>query len=495
VDRRPRRAYRDAGRGTKTTDGGKTWKQIWRLPSSEASRHPGEEASLSGAVGGEAGEARIGKGEDFITNIRFVDIYNGIAVARLDGKQVIFRTWNLGRVWERVHEAEPGSRDELNRATLLDGLHGLAIDAEGSLRATDDGGRTWPVQLKGRSFDLTDVDFADPERGWAVSRSGRVLVTHDGGGRWEESPWRAEVPLFSVRAVTDPSGDARAWAVGARGSIVASSLVRRPGRRPWRRQPTPVRARLRGIDFADLRRGMAVGDAGTVLFTEDGGATWARRNLGLRVPLRAVAFAGRERILIGGASVLLGSVDGGRTFREEPAGGVEGEGTVVALAAPDPLHLFALQEDGRLLRSKDGGRRWSGTRVAAQVRFLDMSFADPSHGWVLGRRQTGRPTLYLTTDGGLVWLERELPDREVSALYFSGREKGWIVGPQTILVSTDGGLNWRRSPIGPSRFVRAFILSNEGSGWAVGDTGFVARYEPPEAAVPKGATDKGSPPR
>jgi photosystem II stability/assembly factor-like uncharacterized protein len=492
-----RRGYASDGAAIyRTKDGGEIWKRIWRLPSSGKGPGPGEETPPSGSVRGAAREPRTGERGDLIADIRFVDRYNGIAETLLDGKQAIFRTRSLGRVWKRVHEAEPGSRDEMIQITLLDGRHALAIDAEGSLRATGDGGRTWSVHLEGRSFDLTDVDFADSQRGWAVSRSGRVLVTHDGGGSWREIRWRAEVPLFSVRVAPAPSGQARAWAAGAQGSIVASGLVGRPGRRPWRRQATPARARLRSLDFADLQRGMAVGDAGIVLATEDGGATWARRDLGIRVPLRAVAFADRRRVLIGGASTLLGSVDGGESFRAEPAGVAEGGGTVVALAAPDPLHLFALQEDGELLRSADGGERWSRVRITAAARLLDMSFADPSHGWVLGRRQAGGSSLYLTTDGGLTWLERELPARDVSAIYFAGREKGWIVGPQTILVSTDGGLNWRRRPIGPSRFVRAFTLSKEGGGWAVGDTGFVARYEPPGAAAAReGGTEEGSPPR
>jgi photosystem II stability/assembly factor-like uncharacterized protein len=457
-----RRGYAiDGSALSRTKDGGESWKEIWRLPSSGK------------GVGAHAGK-------DFISDIVFVDRYNGIADTFLGGKQVIFRTRSLGRVWKRVYEAERGSPEELIGITLLDGFHGLAIDGAGNLRATSDGGRTWAVHLESRPFDLTDVDFADSRRGWAVSRSGRLLASEDGGRSWGEIPWRATASLFRVRAVPGPSGEARAWAVGARGAIVASTLARRPGRRPWRRQATPTRQDLHGLDFADRRRGLAVGDGGTVLATEDGGATWARRDLGIPGPLYAVAFADRRRVLLGGASTLLGSVDGGRTFRPEPAGVAESGGTVVDLSAPDPLHLFALQEDGHLLRSADGGQRWRRVRITAAARLLRVSFSDPSHGWVLGRRQTGEAAVYLTTDGGLTWRERDLPSRDVMSLHFSGRERGWIVGAQTILVSTDGGHNWRRQSIGASSFVRAFAFVEKAGGWAVGDTGFVARYVPPE---------------
>ncbi|KAJ9549349.1 hypothetical protein OSB04_021892 [Centaurea solstitialis] len=86
------------------------------------------------------------------------------------------------------------------------------------------------------------------------------------------------------------------------------------------------------------------------------------------------------------------------------------------------------------------------------VVLLDIAFVpdDPSHGFLLGTRQT----LLETKDGGSTWVSRSISSAEdedfnyrFNAISFKGKE-GWIVGKPAILLHTsDSGDSWERIPL------------------------------------------------
>ncbi|HEV7279445.1 MAG TPA: YCF48-related protein [Pirellulaceae bacterium] len=83
-------------------------------------------------------------------------------------------------------------------------------------------------------------------------------------------------------------------------------------------------ATLRDVTFLNMEDGWAVGDAGTVLRTTDGGATWTEARIDSTAMLTGVAFADRERGLIVGwklspythraSAEVLSTADGGETW-------------------------------------------------------------------------------------------------------------------------------------------------------------------------------------
>ncbi|CAN6192489.1 unnamed protein product [Urochloa humidicola] len=86
------------------------------------------------------------------------------------------------------------------------------------------------------------------------------------------------------------------------------------------------------------------------------------------------------------------------------------------------------------------------------VVLLDIAFVpdDPSHGFLLGTRQT----ILETKDGGNTWFPRSIPSAEdedfnyrFNSVSFKGRE-GWIIGKPAILLHTsDAGESWERIPL------------------------------------------------
>ncbi|XP_062234001.1 photosystem II stability/assembly factor HCF136, chloroplastic-like [Phragmites australis] len=86
------------------------------------------------------------------------------------------------------------------------------------------------------------------------------------------------------------------------------------------------------------------------------------------------------------------------------------------------------------------------------VVLLDIAFVpdDPSHGFLLGTRQT----ILETKDGGNTWFPRSIPSAEdedfnyrFNSVSFMGKE-GWIIGKPAILLHTsDAGESWERIPL------------------------------------------------
>ena len=84
----------------------------------------------------------------------------------------------------------------------------------------------------------------------------------------------------------------RSWTVGL--LLLAANFSH--ATEPWPEE-MHADARLNDVFFLDSDRGWAVGDRGTVLFTEDSGRTWRRRPVGgesgLKILTKAASGAGR----------------------------------------------------------------------------------------------------------------------------------------------------------------------------------------------------------
>lgn len=173
----------------------------------------------------------------------------------------------------------------------------------------------------------------------------------------------------------------------------------------WR-WPLPQGNGLSAVAFSDGSAGWAVGDAGTLLSTTDGGATWVSHAAATRADLNAVDFAGTAT-------------------------------------------GWAVGDGGVAVRTTDGGRTWVAATLQADD-LLDVSFVSATTGWALGRRDdpgeaTG-PTsvLFHTTDGGTTWTaQKTWTATRLRAVGFADEKASWLVGDGARIEHTsDGGATW-----------------------------------------------------
>ena len=313
-------------------------------------------------------------------------------------------------------------RDHLYGVKALSKSDACAVGAYGAIYLTRNGGKTWESRDSGTRVALFSVDFADAQRGWAVGKSGEILATTDGGKTWtrQKSPIDAGKALFKVRAI-----DAKTvWAVGDWGAIAVTT----DGGATWQDRSLPTQRIVAGeradrqenlvledvvlyeIVWPDAQHGYIAGEFGTVLATQDGGATWTKRDL----PTEKTIF--------------------GMTFKDAQEG-------------------WAVGIDGLLLHTTDGGVEWTvqhGNPRPATIDELAFNDALKNPGMysvaVVGKTgvvvgDTG--TILVSSDGGKSWARRVLPDREryswLRDVSLVEGGVGVVVGAKGISGAIDGG--------------------------------------------------------
>ncbi|MDO8252598.1 MAG: YCF48-related protein [Rhodoferax sp.] len=200
------------------------------------------------------------------------------------------------------------------------------------------------------------------------------------------------------------------------------------------------------------KRLVAVGERGTVLLSDDHGASWKQAQVPVQATLTSVRFADEKTGWAAGhLGVILRSDDAGASWHKQLDG--------IAAAV---LVLQAAQSAGDE-KAIANARRW--VEEGADKPFFDLEFIDAQRGFAVG----AYGLIFATVDGGKTWacVGSRLPNPKSLHLY-GLRAHGntlLIAGEQGLLLrSTDGGLSFSAlaSPYKGSFFG---LLHTAGDAW------------------------------
>lgn len=253
----------------------------------------------------------------------------------------------------------PVSARAISRLLMTDvvqaGKRLVAIGEQGYIVYSDDGGQAWTRAANPRRTMLTSVRFVDAMHGWVVGHDGLILATRDGGSTWAEQRFA-----------------------------------------PDEEKP------LLGVWFKDANTGIAVGAYGLYLETADGGKSWNEREIlldllgddGADRHLNAISAVGGNRLVIAGeAGTVLTSTDGGATWTA-PTAPYQGSYFGVIALQGQAMLLYGLR--GQAFRSEDGGATWTAAAGAGPVTLLGGSAQDDGTVLLVGAAGSVR----VSHDGG-----------------------------------------------------------------------------------------------
>ncbi|MBD3314348.1 MAG: hypothetical protein GF344_01060 [Chitinivibrionales bacterium] len=181
--------------------------------------------------------------------------------------------------------------------------------------------------------------------------------------------------------------------------------------------PRVTDATLNGIYFMD-NYGWAVGDDGTTLKSNNGGASWYT----LPAPPECDTF------------------------------------DLETVFFSDSLRGWICGEGGMLFKTEDGGGNWEKLPRRTNKQLTHLSFFDNT-GWI-----TDSDRLLLTTDYGHTWLDIIVDLSYIFGTSFVSKQTAWLYGyDEKIAITTDGGVHWRYLPT-PSR-PQAISASDDTTCW------------------------------
>lgn len=248
---------------------------------------------------------------------------------------------------------------------------GWTIDTR-SLYRTNDGGLSWTkVDIPALS-EVSAVQFADSQTGWAGGTTGEIYRTTDGGQTWAKRKATLNYEIHQIQFVDSLNG----WAVGNRYVSSQKRMVAlfrsADGGENWE-ELSNVDADSKGsvfsMFFLDKRNGWGIdGWQSKLIRTQDGGQSWTIQEFDRNRGWNAVFFV-------------------------------------------DALNGWAVGHG--IVHTSDGGVTWKYQLDpdTSSTQLIGITFTDPKHGWAIGLNK-----IFRTDDGGTVWLplaedwKRSLPN-------------------------------------------------------------------------------------
>ncbi|MGM0586899.1 MAG: YCF48-related protein [Bacteroidota bacterium] len=438
----------------KTTDGGSTWNAVamgntYDIYEIDFVDHQhGWLSSTAGRVlyttdaGANWTETNVGE-SNTLYSISFASTTRGVVVG-FGG--TIARTDNGGQDWL----LDDFTTTRLSSVVTLNTTTAIAIGSDETILRFSEANDTEPL-VADFSADVTSgnqpltVHFTDASSGNITSWSWEF---GDGKTSSEQHPSHSytEAGTFTVKLTvsdgTNSVSETKTDYISVSESIVADP----PAERHWKwLNPLPQGNSLWDVDSPDGTTAYAVGSAGTILKSTDGGDSWTLlTTINTEEVLYGVHFLDANTGFVAGENkAVFKTTDGGDTWASIPASYTTYFNTVHFLNSQKG---FIAGGSGTIQMTTDGGASWSTVTHPGHNYYLnDIHFLDDQTGFIVGGNSAyDTADILKTTDGGNNWTLIDSPvDNQLTSVYFIDDQIGFIVGYYgTLLKTTDGGDTW-----------------------------------------------------
>ncbi len=319
---------------------------------------------------------------------------------------------------------------------------------------TFDGGKHWQETLSADSLHIFDLQFCNDSTGYCIGNTGSgqsvLCKTNDFGEHWSVI-LQNSYGISSLQCLTE----AVIYCVLVDSTWSHNIMKSVDGGDHWQQQQNPDRGTIQGLDvkFFSPQFGLIVADRILLYRTEDGGEQW-KISL-LSYPFKDVVFLNKT--------------------------------TGFSCGSKTGLHFFR----GDVFVTNDGGESWNSILNGSE--FDRCIFINESVGFL-----TSWDLLYKTINGGGKWTAYNYSNYDSTGFYFQSRDiyflnelAGWSVGSYSdsnswgaaIFKTVNGGENWnavlKYSDADPNKscILNSIFFLNENSGWAVGESGLICRYD------------------
>ena len=299
---------------------------------------------------------------------------------------------------------------DLNDVVAINSTAAMAVGENGKIFTTSNSGTNWSESESGTINDLNSIDFLDVVI--VIGDAGIVLINE--GESWIDNSISNASNLYDVSVVSYSSfNDSLIFVSGMNGEIWKwsnGSWIDLSG-------ATGVNSDIYGIDFVNETHGIAVGEDGLIIVTENGGLSWEPSDIPESV--------------------------NGLSFYD--------------VAFINPIRAFVAGENGTFMRSSGTGDssigyNWLVWDTGSTSTIKAISYSSINKVWIVGDNNF----IALTKDGGKSFFNQSQPqtiDTDFSGISFSDGFNGFMVGESGIALYTD------REGIDPAQLDTAMVFN------------------------------------
>jgi photosystem II stability/assembly factor-like uncharacterized protein len=252
---------------------------------------------------------------------------------------------------------------------------------------------------------------------------------------------------------------ASAFLLGSPASLLAASFF-------WSAQASGTSVLLSAMTARDSSHVWAVGQAGTIRYTNNGGATWAAQASGTGEDLQGISSTGPTRVwAVGDHGEVRMTANGGASWGGQNSGVAN---DLTDICAIDEDHAWLVGWNGTIRYTQAGGTPWVGQNSHTIENLWGVSAADRQHAWAVGN--FGK--ILYTSNAGTTWsIQNSGTTEHLRDVFAQDSNRVWAVGDNgTILRTTNGGGTWERQTSNTVNGLRAVSAADDSHAWIVGQS-------------------------
>jgi photosystem II stability/assembly factor-like uncharacterized protein len=319
-----------------------------------------------------------------------------------------------------------------------------------------------------------------------------LLVCSLGFGAWTQ---QTSGTSTNLNAVHFPEGTQVGYAVGFAGTILKTT----DGGSSWVAESSHTGNALNSVYFKDNNTGFAVGARGAVVSTTDGGTTWTATTVGTD-PLNYVRFPSNGQVGYIGvgpsatAAKVLKTTDGGANWTPITVGGVADWSTSCAFVTDS--QGLVVGKAGMVYGTTNGldSAGVQEPNTGANMVAAALSPTNPNKGYLVGNDSNGAVVRYTTAFGQPAWDSVVCPP--VTALYgvdMPASDTAYFCGDSGFIgVSASSIVIWKTTTSVSVRIRGLCFPAGADTGYAVGFAGTILKTT--DAGAPWGAVAEGKSP-
>ncbi len=251
----------------------------------------------------------------------------------------------------------------------------------------------------------------------------------------------------------------------------------------WSIQPSPTKRNLTNVFFINNNTGWISGDSGTIIKTTNAGASWDIQNSGTLVDIQAFFFI-NERLgwAIGWEIAPDSNSYLGTRILKTTNGGTNWISYMYSVANYfmktiyflDSAKGFMAGAPLSIVLTTDAGASWNNvdtdTSLVLGFPVENIKFINPLIGYAAGGFRDLAGSMWRTTNGGLNWLATVVGPEPLNDLYIFNSSKVIAAGGDfefgsSTVKTNDGGANWFYTTLGVFGVANSIDFRTQYEGW------------------------------